>query len=115
MSKRPRSILCDRRLLLELSWDEIEDLVMGRAQRKLLRGDFSVDELMWSMRTHMESDLTGYCSWHGLLDIENIGRDTFRQQFRFEKDDIDDLVTTLRMSAYVNSSQNVVVSGHYED
>ncbi|KAL1468034.1 hypothetical protein MTO96_041748 [Rhipicephalus appendiculatus] len=111
MSKRPRSILCDRRLLLELSWDEIDDLVIGRAQRKLLRGDFSVDELVWSMRTRTESDLTRYRSRHGLLDIENIGRGTFRQQLRFEKDDIADLVTTLRMPAYVKSSQNVVVSG----
>ncbi|KAK8762253.1 hypothetical protein V5799_026480, partial [Amblyomma americanum] len=107
----PSSILCDHRLLSVLTWAEIDDLMLPHAERWLLKGEISVDYLEYEMRLQRESELLRYRSRHGLLDINNIEKSLFKYQFRFEKDDITELLCALMVPNTVTSAQNVKVPG----
>ncbi|XP_070377116.1 uncharacterized protein [Dermacentor albipictus] len=107
----PKSILSDHRLLSALTWAEIDDLMLARVQPRHLKGDRSIDELENEIRRSRESELLRYRSRHGLLDIGKIEQSLFRQQFRFDKDDIPELLSALRVPEEIVSAQNVKVSG----
>ncbi|XP_077519772.1 uncharacterized protein LOC144129471 [Amblyomma americanum] len=63
------------------------------------------------MRRRREHELLKYRSRHGLLDIDRIDIMLFKQQFRFEKGNVDDLVRALCMPERIVSAQRVVVPG----
>ncbi|KAG0415009.1 hypothetical protein HPB47_007814 [Ixodes persulcatus] len=77
-----------------LTWAEIDDLVTLNV-RPQLRSYFTLDELEYKMRCSRESELLRYRSRHGLLDIGNAEATLFKQQFRFEKLDFDELSSSL--------------------
>ncbi|KAH7940669.1 hypothetical protein HPB49_003534 [Dermacentor silvarum] len=105
----PRSVLSDPRLLSMLSCTEIDDLLMTETERQYLSG--SLDDVEDLMRRNRESELLLYRSRNGLLDTTRIEAGLFRQQFRFEKVDFDELLSALLLPESVRSAQNVNVSG----
>ncbi|XP_077486791.1 uncharacterized protein LOC144098123 [Amblyomma americanum] len=63
------------------------------------------------MRRQRESELLRYRCCHGLLGINNLENSLFKQQFRFEKGDITELLCALMVPNAVPSAQNVKVPG----
>lgn len=83
MPRRRNSILDNPLMLSLLSWPEIEDLLLSRA--------LSPPE-------------------DPLLDASSFDPDRFKELFRFEQDDMHELLDGLRMPDEVTSSQGVTVS-----
>ncbi|KAH7933206.1 hypothetical protein HPB49_010344 [Dermacentor silvarum] len=63
------SVLWDRHLLSVLSRGEIDDLMLSSEERRLLRGDDSLDDLEYELRRRREPELLRYRSRYGLLDV----------------------------------------------
>ncbi|XP_049523923.1 uncharacterized protein LOC125945714 [Dermacentor silvarum] len=107
----PSSILWNRRLLATLSWQEIDDLMLTTRERWLLKGDCSLDDIEYRIRRDRESELLRYRSRNGLLDVDQVEPTLFRQQFRFEKRDLSELVRLLLIPDKICSAQKVTVVG----
>ncbi|KAL1463980.1 hypothetical protein MTO96_043083 [Rhipicephalus appendiculatus] len=105
------SVLRNRHLLSVLSWGEIDDLLLSNEERRLLIGDNYFDDLEYELRYKSERELFRYRSRCGLLDIERIDVELFKQQFRFEKEDFGELASALLLPEAVVSAQNVTVPG----
>lgn len=105
----PSSVLWNRLLLDTLSWREIDDLMLTRRERWLLRGECSLDEIEYRMRRVREAELLRYRSRNGLLDVEHIESTLFRQQFRFDKEDINLLVDALLLPEQISSAHKVAM------
>ncbi|KAH7967201.1 hypothetical protein HPB49_023499 [Dermacentor silvarum] len=101
----PSSILWNRRLLATLSWQEIDDLMLTTRERWLLKGDCSLDDIEYRIRRDRESELLRYRSRNGLLDVDQVEPTLFRQQFRFEKRDLSELVRLLLIPDKICSAQ----------
>lgn len=86
------SVLHDPLLLDALTWREIEDIYFLASELEQPEPPF-------------------YTSQYGLLDIASIRRVKFLELFRFERDDIDELRTLLRVPDEVVSAQRVRVPG----
>ncbi|XP_065311757.1 uncharacterized protein [Dermacentor albipictus] len=82
---------------------------MTKTHRELLNG--SLDDLEYHFRHERTSELLCYRSQRGLLDIDNIEPSLFRQQFRFQKEDFNNLFSALKLPETVKSAQNVTVPG----
>lgn len=108
----PQSILCDRGYLSHLSLNEIDELCLGWTGRQLVRRDlFQGDNLDEYFRLKAERQMIRYRSKTGLLDFPAVDPVVFRQQFRFEKEDFDDVCSNLRVPDVVTSAQGVRVPG----
>lgn len=107
----PVGILANRRLLPYLSWEEIDDLLLTPAERRLLKGTITLDDLEDEMRRSREVELYRYRSRSGLLDIDNIESTLFKQQFRFWKDDLNELYSALLLPEKIVTEQNVTIPG----
>ncbi|KAH9382903.1 hypothetical protein HPB48_023525 [Haemaphysalis longicornis] len=107
----PSSILCDRFTAWNLTWSEIEDYMLTSEEKRLLKGDLTLEDIDYELRRSRESELLRYRSRSGLLDINRIDRRLFEQQFRFQKDDIDGLVEALLIPEVVVSAHKVNVPG----
>ncbi|KAH7971013.1 hypothetical protein HPB49_017899 [Dermacentor silvarum] len=105
----PRSVLGDPRLLSMLSWTEMDDLLMTETERQYLSG--SLDDVEDLMRRNRESELLLYRWRNELLDTTRTEAGLFRQQFRFEKVDFDELLSAPLLPESVRSAQNMNVSG----
>ncbi|XP_077500915.1 uncharacterized protein LOC144111478 isoform X1 [Amblyomma americanum] len=70
-----------------------------------------LEDIEYDIRRRREHELLKYRSRHGLLDIDRIDSTLFKQQFRFEKEDVDDLVRALCMPERIVNAQRVVVPG----
>ncbi|KAH6948073.1 hypothetical protein HPB50_022783 [Hyalomma asiaticum] len=105
----PSSVLWNRLLLDTLSWRQIDDLMLTRREWWLLRGECSLDEIEYRMRRVREAQLLRYRSRNGLLDVEQIELTLFRQQFRFDKEDINLLVDALLLPEQTTSAQKVAM------
>ncbi|CAN7987954.1 unnamed protein product [Ixodes pacificus] len=88
-----RSILSNPQVASMLTWAEINDL------------------LEYKMRCSRESELLRYRSRHGLLDIGNVEATLFKQQFRFEKLDFDELSSALLIPQTITTAQGVRITG----
>ncbi|XP_070379262.1 uncharacterized protein [Dermacentor albipictus] len=83
----PYSVLHDELLLGSLHWDELEDVhLLPVEPRRDLRK-------------------------HGLLNLDAMDSTLFYRSFRFEKSDLDDLLTDLLIPEVVESAQRVRVPG----
>ncbi|XP_075530067.1 uncharacterized protein LOC142563397 [Dermacentor variabilis] len=83
----PYSVLHDELLLRSLHWDELEDVhLLPVEPRRDLRN-------------------------HGLLNLDAMDSTLFYRSFRFEKSDLDDLLTGLLIPEEVESAQRVRVPG----
>ncbi|KAH6919999.1 hypothetical protein HPB50_029013 [Hyalomma asiaticum] len=69
--------------------------MLTRRERWLLPGECSIDEIEYRIRRVREAELLRYRSRKGLIDVEQIESMLFRQQFRFDKEDINLLVDGL--------------------
>lgn len=103
-------ILFNRRLLPLLTWKEIDDLLFTPAERRLLKG-ITLDDLDHELRWRREVELHRYRLCHGLLDIDSIESMLFKQQFRFAKEDLDELYTALLLPDKIVTVQNVTIPG----
>ncbi|KAL1453508.1 hypothetical protein MTO96_027860 [Rhipicephalus appendiculatus] len=107
----PTGVLSSARMLSVLSWAEIEDLMLSHKERRLLRHEFTLDELEDDMRRSREAELVRYRSQCGLLDIDGMDSATFRLMFRFHKHDLNDLCSALLVPPEITSAQNVRLCG----
>lgn len=57
----------------------------------MLKGDFTVKDIVYEPRRSCESELLRYRSRPAVLDINRIERTLVEQPFRFQRDDIDGL------------------------
>lgn len=89
LSRWQANVLCDQLLYLNLSWSDLEDLFLG----------------------FREPAPRQYKSSSGLLDINRLDDEDFRRMFRFEKEHLDLLTTSLLLPEKFTSSQGVTVSG----
>lgn len=81
------SVLHDELLLRSLHWDEIEDMhLLPMEPRRDLRR-------------------------HGLLNLDSMDSTAFYRSFRFQKSDLDDLMTGLLIPEEVESAQRVRIPG----
>lgn len=85
----PQSILCNRYVLAELAWSDIEALMLRSR----------------------EPQRRNYVARNGTLNIEGLPATTFRRQFRFEKADFGVLMQALEVPDIVTSAQGVRVAG----
>ncbi|XP_072140392.1 uncharacterized protein [Dermacentor andersoni] len=76
-------------LHLDLSWSDLEEIFLGHGQRIPRR----------------------YKSVNGLFNMEELQEDDFRRMFRFHKEHLKDLSTSLLIPDTVTSTQGVCVSG----
>lgn len=102
----PLGVLSNARLLSVLTWAEIDDLLLSHKERRLLRHEYTLDELEDEMRRSREAELVRYRSQHGLLDIDGMDSSTFKLMFRFHKNDFDDLCSALLVPQEITTAQN---------
>lgn len=107
----PSGVLSNARLLSVLTWAEIDDLLLSHKERRLLRHEYTLDELEDEMRRSREAELVRYRSQHGLLDIDGMDSSTFKLMFRFHKNDFDDLCSALLVPQEITTAQNVRLCG----
>lgn len=89
----------------------MDELLLTPAERRLLKGNITLDDLEYEMRRSREVELFRYRSRHGLLDIANIESTLFKQQFRFDKQDLDYLYSSLMLPEKIVTAQNVTIPG----
>ncbi|XP_070379835.1 uncharacterized protein [Dermacentor albipictus] len=94
ISRRSASLLCDHLLYADLSWADIEDLFLPLPEA--------------TSRRHGRRQYTSRKGW---LDVGSIEDDVFRRMFRFEKANIDELLSALLIPNTIESIQGVQVSG----
>lgn len=84
------SLLADPLVLASLNWSDIEYLLLAYDTEKRQRQ---------------------FKSYRGLLNIDSMDDDAFRQQFRFEKPDLQRLRTQLRIPDRLTTQQGIHVNG----
>ncbi|KAL1462042.1 hypothetical protein MTO96_043248 [Rhipicephalus appendiculatus] len=85
----------------------MEDLMLPHKERRLLRHEFTLDELEDEVRRSREAELVRYRSQCGLLDIDGMDSTTLRLMFRFHKHDFKDLCSALLVPREITTAQNV--------
>ncbi|XP_075560183.1 uncharacterized protein LOC142592556 [Dermacentor variabilis] len=89
VSRSRVGVLSEQLLYLDLSWSDLEDIFLGHGQRTPRQ----------------------YKSVNGLFNIEELQEDAFRRMFKFHKEHVKELSTSLLIPDTVTSVQGVCVSG----